>query len=296
MMIVNLSAPQNNYFERTDTLKRYYDDIRKYVPLTLEREQMLLKTYHTTKNIKEKDAIKNEIMCANQRFVLGVARRWATNDNILDLISEANIGLSEALDSYDITQNVRFITFAVYYIRRAINTYLLKNGCMVKKNNMAKTNHLISQITNNFLQKEMRQPTPEEVVEILETEYNIKIKNSSDIISLQMSSIDEDYGSDDDETNFGSILAFNNVSASENECERENNREFAKKMVESVLKKLTPTEQEVVKYLFGIGYMREYELKEIAEKMNFSSERIRQLKINALEKMKKEYNRLSSNL
>ena len=173
-MIVNLSSPQNNYFERTDTLKRYYEDIRKYVPLTMGREQELINLYHKTKSTYEKKKLKDEIMCANQRFVLGVVRRWATNDNILDLISEANIGMAEALEEFDVKQNVRFITFAVYYIRRAINTYLLKHGCMVKRNNLAKTNHLISQITNNFMQKEMRQPTTDEIAEILEKEYFLK--------------------------------------------------------------------------------------------------------------------------
>ena len=295
-MIVNLSSPQNNYFERTDTLKRYYEDIRKYSPLTMEREQKLINLYHKSKSTHEKKKIKDEVMCANQRFVLGVVRRWATNDNILDLISEANIGMAEALEEFDIKQNVRFITFAVYYIRRAINTYLLKHGCMVKRNNLAKTNHLISQITNNFMQKEMRQPTTDEIVEILEKEYNISIKDSADVLTVQMSSIDEDFGNDDEDAKVNTVLAFNNVSASENDCEEKNNQEFAQKMVQSVLKKLTPTEQEVVKYIFGIGYVREYEMKEIAEKMNFTAERIRQLKISALEKMKTEYIKMASNI
>jgi RNA polymerase primary sigma factor len=295
-MIVNLSIPQNNFFERTDTLKRYYEDIRKYIPLTIEREQKLIKIYHTTQSQQEKKKVRDEIMCANQRFVLGVVRRWATNDNILDLISEANIGMAEALEEYDVKQNVRFITFAVYYIRRAINTYLLKHGCIVKRNNLAKTNHLINQIVNNFMQKELRQPTNDEIAEILEQDYNVSIKDSTDILNVQMSSIDEDYGCDDEDANVSTILAFNSASASENECEEKNNQEFAQKMVQSVLKKLTPAEQEVVKYLFGIGHVREYELKEIAEKMNFTSERIRQLKISALEKMKKAYANMTKNL
>lgn len=295
-MIVNLSSPQNNYFERTDTLKRYYEDIRNYMPLTMEKEQNLIKQYNKTKSIHEKKKIKDKIMCANQRFVLGVVRRWATNDNILDLISEANIGMSEALEEFDVKQNVRFITFAVYYIRRAINTYLLKYGCMVKRNNMAKTNHLISQITNNFMQKEMRQPTSDEVVEILEKDYGVSIKDSADILSIQMSSIDEDFGNDDEDVNVSTILAFNDVSANQNDYEEKNNQEFAQKMVQSVLKKLTHKEQEVVKYLFGIGHMREYELKEIAEKMNFTPERIRQLKINALEKMKTAYAQIAKSI
>ena len=293
-MIVNLSTPQNNYFERTDTLKRYYDDIRKYMPLELSEELELIKTYHSTLNKSEKEKIKNIILCANQRFALGVARRWATNDNIMDLISEANIGMIEALNDFDYTKGVRFITFAVHYIRRSINAYMIKNGSIVRKNNIAKTYHLTAQATNKFMQRECRQPTLEELTELLKNEYNVDLKDVNDVATLQMSSIDEDYGCDDEDTNMATMMAFNNYSASFNDCEKQTNNEFSKKLVQSVLKKLSKNEQEVVKYVFGIGHSREYELNEIAEKMNFSSERIRQLKISALEKMRREYSKIIS--
>ena len=291
-MIVNLSAPQNNFFERTDTFKRYCEDIRNYSPLTFEKEQELIKKYHTTKNDIEKHIIREQIICANQRFILGVVKRWATNDNLLDLISEANIGMTEALDEYDIEQNVRFITFAVYYIRRSINTYISKNGEIVRKTDKTKINNLINQITNNFMQKEYRQPTIDEIAEILENEYDVSLKDCNDILKIQVSSIDDDYGCEEEDTNVGALFAYNRVSATFNESEKNTDQEFAKKMVQSVLKKLTENEQEVVKYLFGIGHYREYELNEIAEKLDFTSERIRQLKISALEKMKNEYGKL----
>jgi len=295
-MIVNLSTPQNNYLERTDTLTRYCEDIRRYTPLSVEREQELIKIYHLSKNPKEKLLAKEELLCANQRFALGVAKRWATNDNLMDLISEANIGMSEALDEYDINQNVRFITFAVYYMRRAINSYMVKNGCMVRKNNVSKTFHLMSQITNKFMQKEGRQPSSDEIIEILNEDYGVEVKNTADVLTIQMTSIDENYDKEDEEHNMNNIMSFNEVSATSNECENDSEKDFAKVMVTSVLKKLTPVEQEVIKYAFGIGYMREYEIQEIADKLDFSSERIRQLKIQALDKIKKEYKKLVEKL
>jgi RNA polymerase primary sigma factor len=293
-MIVNLSTPQNNFFERTDTLKRYYEDIRKYTPLELSDELELIKTYHSTANKFEKERIKNIILCANQRFALGVARRWATNDNLMDLISEANIGMIEALNDFDYTRGVRFITFAVHYIRRSINAYMIKNGSIIRKNNIAKTYHLISQATNKFMQREFRQPTLEELTEMLKNEYGVELKDVNDVATLQLSSIDEDYGSDDEDANMATMIAFNSCSASFNDCEKTTNHDFAKKLVQSVLKKLTKKEQEVVKYLFGIEHSREYEISEIAEKMEYSTERIRQLKISALEKMRKEYSNIIS--
>lgn len=291
-MVIDLSNSQTNYFERTDILKRYHDDIRKYVPLTIDEELKLIKIYHTTLSKEEKEKAKNKILCANQRFALGVAKRWATNENIMDLISEANIGMMEALEEYDVSQNVKFITFAVYYIRRAINNYMIKNGNMVRKNNAAKTFHLMSQITNKFIQNEMRQPTSDEIIDILNKEYDIKIKDKNDILNIQVSSIDGDCSSDEDDVNIGTIIEYNEVSASNNECETKSEQEFAQKLVKSAIEKLSSKEQEVIKYAFGIGHIREYELNEIAEKMGFTSERIRQIKNTALEKIKKEYNNL----
>lgn len=293
-MIVNLSTPQNNYFERTDTLKRYYDDIRKYQPLSLDEELKLIKEYHITKSKVEKEAIKNKILCANQRFALGVARRWATNDNIMDLISEANIGMIEALEDFDYNRKLRFITFAVHYIRRSINSYMIKNSNAVRKSNYAKTYHLISQATNKFMQKELRHPTLEELTDFLKSEYGVELKDVNDVATLNMLSIDENYDCDDEDSNMSTMFTFNNISSSFNECEKNANNEFAEKLVQSVLNKLTPREQEIVKYAFGIGHSREYEINEIAEKMNYSSERIRQLKISALEKMKREYSNIIS--
>ena len=293
-MIVNLSTPQNNYFERTDTLKRYYDDIRKYQPLSLDEELKLIKEYHITKSKVEKEAIKNKILCANQRFALGVARRWATNDNIMDLISEANIGMIEALEDFDYNRKLKFITFAVHYIRRSINSYMIKNGNTVRKSNYAKTYHLISQATNKFMQKELRHPTLEELADFLKSEYGVELKDVNDVATLNMLSIDENYDCNDEDANMLTMFTFNNVSSSINEYEKNANNEFAEKIVQSVLNKLTPREQEIVKYAFGIGHSREYEINEIAEKMNYSSERIRQLKISALEKMKREYSNIIS--
>ena len=294
-MIVNLSAPQNNYLERTDTLKRYCDDIKYFRPLTIEEEQKLIEIYHTTNSKVEKEKVKNELLCANQRFALGVARRWATNDNLMDLISEANIGMVEALEEYDLKQKVRFITFAVYYIRRAINNYMIRNNDMVRKNNAAKTFHLLSQVTNSFMQKECRQPTTDELVEILNKDYGADIRDSSDVMNIQMASID-DHEENEEEANFGNIITFNALSSSINECETESDKEFAKQMVTSVLRKLKPIEQEVIKYLFGIGHMREYEMREVADKMNFSAERIRQIRNTALDKMKNEYLKLAESI
>lgn len=288
-MVVNLKTP-SDFFERTETLVRYYEDIRKYPLLTIEEENQcftLLKTGNKT--LREK--AKTKLVNSNQRFVVAVAKKFANNNNILDLISEGNIGLMEAIEKFDSNKGVRFTTFAVWYIRRAINQYNINNS-IVTKTNAAKTYHVISQATNKFVQREHRQPSLEELQNIIVKEYNIDIKEIVDIIDTRFISIDDDSNSSSESTNYGDITTFKTCSASVNSYEKNIDDEFSKNIVSLMLKKLPSRENNIIKMLFGIGYDREYEIQEVAQKMGLSTERVRQLKISTLDKLKSEYAKL----
>lgn len=295
-MIVNITTTQNNYFDRTETLVRYYEDIRKYLPLDIQREHELIDIYQNSRDANEKEKAKNELICANQRFVLGMARRWATNDNILDIINEANIGMVEALEEYDLKQNVKFITFAVFYIRRAINNYLIKNGKIIKRSNLAKTFHLLSQATNKFLQREERNPTNDELMTMLVEEYNVDIKDAHDVLPLRVQSIDGFDEDSEDAHGITELIEFNASSAMSNEYETNSENEFIKTVTQNVLKCLTPLEKEVITSVFGINQFREYELQEVGDRLGYTSERIRQIRNEALKKMRSFYEKQTKKL
>ena len=141
-MVINLKNRTSNIFTRTETLVKYYDDIRHYKLLSQEEEvQLFITLKEGDKKSKEKARIT--IVNANQRFVVAVAKKFGTNENLLDLISEGNIGLMEAIDRFDYTKGVRFSTFAVWYIRRAINFYNINHGSLVTKSNIAKRYRVI---------------------------------------------------------------------------------------------------------------------------------------------------------
>lgn len=287
-MVVNLGGKIEGYLERTDTLKRYFDDIRKYDILSKEEEIALLKTYKEGNPLESQKA-KERLINSNQRFVVAVAKRFGTNDNILDLINEGNLALIEALESYDMTQGVRFMSWAVWFIRRAMNMYNVDYGTIVKKNNHAKTYHLISKATNDFIQREHREPTSEELFELLNSKYNANLKDFKDVTPTRINSIDESFGSEDDDTNLGDIALYNSYSASSNGYEKEVNDDYIHNMISSLLSILTPREQTVIKLAFGIGCYREYENHEIAEEVGLTTERVRQMKISIIERMKHEY-------
>lgn len=294
-MIVNLKSGTSDYFERTETLIRYYDDIRKYGLLSQEDE---IKLFQLLKNgsSSDKQKARETIINSNQRFVVAIAKKFGTNDNILDLISEGNIGLMEAVDRFDYTKGVRFSTFAVWYIRRAVNTYNINHGTLVTKSNISKTYHVISQATNKFIQRELRQPTLEELRDIIVNEYNIDIKDVIDVLETRVVSIDNDYNNASDNQNFKDVMEFKTNSAYENSFEKDSDKEFNKELIDTMLNKLSSREQEIIKLIFGIGYDREYELQEVAKKVNLTTERVRQLKFTIMNKLKQEYKKTVSKI
>lgn len=288
-MVVNLKTPNSDYLERTETLVRYYEDIRKYEVLTNEEE---IELFNLIKhgNKFEKQVAKEKLINCNQRFVVAVAKRFGTNDNILDLINEGNIGLMEALDKFKLEKGVRFTTWAVWFIRRAINLYCINYGNVVRKTNLSQTYHVVSQATNKFIQSEYRQPTLEELAEILKEDFDVEINNLGDILETKITSIDEGFNSnDDDGSNIGEMSLFNEYSASVNDYEKISADDFNKKLISNMLLKLPEREREIVKMYFGIGYDREYELQEIAKKRGLTTERVRQIKNDVLDILKKEY-------
>jgi RNA polymerase primary sigma factor len=294
-MVVNLKSPTTDYFERTETLTRYYEDIRKYDVMSEEKEVEMFKLFKNG-NKQEQEYARNFIINANQRFVVAMAKRFATNENILDLISEGNIGLIEAMKDFDVTKGNKFITFAVWYVRRAINNYCINYGNLVKKTNLSKTYHIIAQATNKFIQTEYRQPTLEELLEIVNKEHKADIKSIEDIIDTKISSIDEGFNSEDDDAVFGEMSLYNSYSSSFNEYEKISNDDFNNKLISSMLGKLPEREKTIIKMVFGIGYYREYELQEIAEELGLTTERVRQIKNSVIKEIKEKYKNVMSNM
>lgn len=294
-MVVNLKTPSTDFFERTETLVRYYEDIRKYNVMSTEEEVEMFELLKDGDKYEKELAMERIINC-NQRFVVAVAKRYATNDNVLDLINEGNIGLIEAIKDFDVTKGYKFITWAVWYIRRAINQYCINFGNLVKKNNLSKTYYVVSQATNRFIQNEYRQPTLEELAQILKENYNVEIKNLDDILETRVSSIDEGFNAEDDDANIYEMSLYNSYSSSSNEYEKISDNDFNNKLITNMLKKLPERECKIIKLYFGIGCDREYELQEIAEKLELTTERVRQIKNSVVKQLKQDYKSIISTL
>lgn len=284
-MVINLSNTTDIY-ERTETLKQYYADIKKFPLLSKEEEDSL---FQKMKSNDKKIAIKarQKIIESNQRFVVAVAKRYATQTNLLDLINEGNIGLIEALETFDTTKNIKFTTWAVWFIRRAINMYSRANNTIIRKTNVSKTYHRLSKLRNKFIQEFERYPTDEELITLLQDECNVKITDPGDLTEFQVTSIDEGFNSDSDDNYVDN--EFNVASASFNNYENQVNSDYTAYQLNKLFKQLSPRDEKIIKLLYGIGYERAYEIKEVGQMMNMTAERIRQLKESIVKEMASKF-------
>lgn len=284
---INIKTSNNAFRERTETLKRYYDDIRRYEVMTKDEEIKYFKLYKNG-TPKEKEHAYNMIINSNQRFVIGVAKRYATDDNILDLIEEGNVGLIEAFHKYDVSLGHKFISYAVHYIRRAINSYLVNYNEVIHRSNNNKVYHLASKARNIFVQRNLRQPTSEELLEVLNNEFNANLKNENDLNDMNIMSIDVNYDSDT-EIHGDDYSIYNEYTSQTNEYKKDIESDFNKFMVNKIINILSEKEQKILRLSFGIGYDREYEMCEVGKIVGLTPERVRQLKNQALNKLKKAY-------
>lgn len=299
----------NNYFERTDTLIKYYHDVNEYEVVTAEKEKELFELLNLGKRNIEKakkegdiklerkyqrevDKLRSFIINSNLRFVISLARVYASNNNLMDLIDEGNIGLIKAVDTFDVTLGNRFQTHAVYLIRQAINLFRQGDEKLVKKNNESKTFHIISKMTNKFMQEYQREPTSEELKDFINENYpNADIKDSADVLTVKVASIDEPVDSDDGDANIGNINAFNAYSASYNEYENKSDMEHIKVFVDNLMKTLPERDKTIVKMYFGIDQQHNASVPvtEIADRLGLTQTRVRQIVEEAKEKMRKDY-------
>ncbi len=268
--------------ERTNNLNRYFDDIKEYNLISAEEEVELIN------RAQEGDQVAlDKLVMSHQRYVFSFARQYSNGTNVTDLVNVANDGFIEAINRFDVTRGFRLCSYANFWMKERLNKYLLNEYQTIKKSNYYKTHTKVNKIKNEFFLLNGRYPTTDEIIEELELNYGISIKNDGDIYDISYNSINSTL--DDGESYYEESPEFNSATSSYNDYENTISAEYNEALVGLMLKGLTEKEQKVIKPLFGIG-CEEKDMEDIAEEMGMSKERIRQLKISICEKLKKQYN------
>lgn len=275
---------------------KYFSELstdKHVAPLTKVDELAMFKEYAETKNPK----LKERIIKSNLRYVITIAKQYEyPKAKREDLISEGNIGLINAFESFDYKRGAAFLTYATWYIRLQIKDYIDNVlADIAQPGNRFRINKLMSQAEKILIKKGYEYPTDEQLVEIytqikepkdpqitVALYHEIKV-NGKDFRS--MNTVISSSSSDTTEMCLGDTFKAN----PEFETDIAFKIADQKYEINQLLHKhLNEREKMIVEYSFGLNGREEKTLDQISDTMNFTRERIGQLLQEALRKLKSE--------
>ena len=198
-----------------------------------------------------------------------------------DLINEGNLGLVKAAQRFDETRGFKFISYAVWWIRQSIMQAIAENSRLVrlplnKVGSLNKIQKAFSELEQEF----EREPSPEELAEVLETgvdEVTSTLSINSKHVSVDAPFQDADSGSLID------VLENNNAEKADLNMEYSDSLSIE---TERSLSTLSEREREVIKLFFGIGVAHAMSLEDIGDHFGITRERVRQIKDKAIQKLR----------
>ncbi len=272
----------NRITNTSDNLNRYFNEISKYEILSPEKEAELS---HKARQGDEK--AKEAVLKSNLRFVVSVAKSYVSAHSPLeDLISEGNRGLVEAIETFDPTNGFKFISYAVWHIRKNILLYLNNYSRSIRiPTNVNQEMRKYHAIEESFISYNGREPSVDEMLALIENpESGMQISNNA-IETIKNNPISiplENYGSDNED----SISPLNWLESSENTDGIIINEDLRRTIL-SVLDELKPMEKQITLLKYGLGESREpMSYKSIGEKMERSPEWARGISKKAEMRMK----------
>jgi len=258
------------------SLDKYLQEIGKVDLLTADEEVIL------AKRIKAGDRKALEKLTkANLRFVVSVAKQYQNQGlSLSDLINEGNTGLIKSAQRFDETRGFKFISYAVWWIRQSILQALAEQSRIVRLplNRVGSLNK-ISRTFSQLEQKYEREPTTEELAEVLEVTVNEV--NDTMKVSGRHVSVDAPFVQGE-ENSLLDVLENNSDEKPDDELMNDSLRTE----IQRSLATLTEREADVIMLYFGLGGNHPMTLEEIGARFQLTRERVRQIKEKGIKKLR----------
>ncbi len=251
----------------------YFRDINRYRVLTDEEERTLVKAVQN-----EEDGSADKLITSNLRFVVSVARRYRGRGlSYLELINEGNIGLLKAAKRFDMKMNVKFISYAVWWIRQSIQKALFEQAGTIRipPNKIALVNkfkHALDKNCGDYHKTIMME-------EFKDHEHDIV-----DVMDkLRGISLDAPIGSDKGEEDNAKTMQ--DVLGEQPNQEDDSERQELGKIIDSVMQNVTSREERILRMYYGLNFSRQFTLEEIGNELSLTRERVRLIRDRSLRKL-----------
>jgi RNA polymerase primary sigma factor len=275
-----MEADRTRTDTREDTLKAYYDQIKRKHLLSFEEELEL------SRRIQGGDAsARTELIEANLRLVVKIARQFSSPDvPLIDLIQEGNMGLIRAAAKYDHARQVRFSTYASWWIKQAITRSLANKRRAIRiPHRKEEALKRIQRTYTELTQYLARTPSSSEVAKAI----GIKKEDVESILEMTSAMISLDTETSIESGTLMDVYEDYTYSPDKdliNECLRERTLQF--------LEKLMDKEKQILMYRFEFFGGKKYTLKTIGEELGISPETVRQIELRAIRKLKQNASEL----
>ena len=266
-----------------EPLNIFLKEIEKHPVLSKEEEYKLALSYHEEKDLEA----ANTLVVSNLRFVVKIAREYLSYGFPLsDLVQEGTIGLMKAVKKFDPFKGYRLISYAVWWIRAGIQNHIMKFWSQVKIGTTQAQRKLFHKIgkAKKKLNIETNEMTEQEVNKVAEL-FGVKDK---DVLDMEFRMASRDYSLDatsteDNTVTFLDILS-DGKATQEEVVESIETNELANQGIKNGFEKLSPREQKVIES----RYLKNppEKLRELGEELGISKERVRQIEVHALKKLK----------